>query len=46
MKQLTNEELLNVNAGAIRTWAIVAIGIFVFAAGVIDGYLRPLKCNS
>lgn len=46
MKQLTNEELLNVHAGAIKTWAVVAIGVFIFAAGVIDGYLRPLKCRS
>ena len=45
MKQLTNEELLHVNAGAINTWVAVAAGIFVFAVGVIDGYIRPLKCN-
>ena len=42
---LTKEELLEVKAGA--SWGVIATitGIVVFIVGVIDGYLRPLKCN-
>lgn len=45
MKELNNEELMNVSGGAVKIWALIGIGIFAFAAGVVDGYLRPLKCN-
>ncbi len=46
MKKLTNEELILVEGGAIK-WAIlaaIAAGI-TFLIGVIDGIVRPLKCN-
>lgn len=45
MRHLSEKELNNVSGGGIKTWAFIAVGIFVFATGVIDGYLRPLKCN-
>ena len=38
-------ELIKVEGGAIKGWLIVGAGIAVFIAGVIDGYLRPLRCN-
>ncbi len=43
---LTNEDLYNVKAGAIKAsvLALIAAGV-TFIIGVIDGYLRPLKCN-
>lgn len=42
---LTEQELTNIEGGAKYTIlaAIGAVGIFIF--GVIDGILRPLKCN-
>ena len=48
MKNLTNEELMNVDGGGIKLgigigFGIVAIGAFLI--GVIDGLVRPLKCN-
>lgn len=46
MKNLTNEELMNVNGGGLKLGlglGIVAIGAFLI--GVIDGLIRPLKCN-
>lgn len=43
--QLNQEELINIEGGAIRAWLIIGVGVAVFVAGVIDGYLRPLKCN-
>ncbi len=43
---LTDKELLNISGGSIKwTLALVAGTIITFIAGVIDGYLRPLKCN-
>ncbi len=43
---LTTEELLQVNGGAI-SWGLVSVlaGAIVFIIGVIDGYIRPLKCR-
>ena len=49
MKNLTNEELSNVNGGAIRIVAgkvLLGGGILTFIVGVISGYLRPLSCSS
>lgn len=43
---LSNEELELIDGGAVR-WSIgLAIGsIITVLIGIIDGYLRPLKCN-
>ncbi len=43
---LTNEDLYNVKAGAIKAsiLALIAAGVTCII-GVVDGYLRPLKCN-
>ena len=43
---LTKNELLSTYGGAINYGVITLIvsGI-IFLVGVIDGYLRPLKCN-
>lgn len=48
MKNLTNEELKCVNGGGFKLGigigaGIIAIGAFLI--GVIDGMIRPLKCN-
>ena len=46
MKELTTDELKKVNGGAITTklLALIPLGIS-FIVGLIDGYMRPLKCN-
>lgn len=46
MKQLTHDELKKIRGGGISTslLAFLPMGIS-FIVGVIDGYLRPLKCN-
>jgi len=46
MKELTKEELKKVSGGAISTklLALIPLGVS-FIVGLIDGYLRPLKCN-
>lgn len=43
---LDNKELLEIEGGAIK-WTIgVILGAFAsLLAGIIDGYLRPGKCN-
>ncbi len=43
---LTKDELLDINGGAV-TWTLATaiVSGIVFIIGVIDGYLRPLKCN-
>ena len=50
MKQLNDNELKSIIGGAGATaaaiWKIVGIiaGV-IFGIGVIDGYVRPLKCR-
>lgn len=45
MKKLTNKELLSVEGG-FGLWGIIGIvGGITFLIGVIDGFVRPLKCN-
>ena len=43
---LTNNEMLSINGGLV-SWSVIAlIGAAIsFITGIIDGYLRPLKCN-
>lgn len=43
---LKEQELENIRGGGIAHSVIGIIGaIGVFIAGVVDGILRPLKCN-
>lgn len=44
MKNMTNEELKKINGGGFGLGALLSAGL-VFIIGVIDGYIRPLKCN-
>ncbi len=46
MSVLSKKELQEINGGAISlgTGLLIGAGI-VFLIGVIDGYVRPLKCN-
>lgn len=42
---MNKNELINVKGG-ISKWVYLGIGsALAFVIGVIDGYLRPLKCN-
>ena len=46
MRHLEKEELLNISGGGFK-WGIgmiIAAGA-TFIAGIIDGILRPLRCN-
>ncbi len=46
MKDLTNEELQSINGGGIHVGFLMGLGAAVtFIIGVIDGLVRPLKCN-
>ena len=44
--RLKTEELFLIKGGAIN-WVVVGIvgTLITFFAGVVDGYLRPLKCE-
>lgn len=44
MHTLTKEELKDVNGGGVGAYLVIS-GIVVFVIGVIDGFLRPLKCR-
>lgn len=47
MKELTNEELINVNGGAVKSSVIAIIGAgIVFIVGFINGLRRPYSCSS
>ena len=41
---LEKEELLSINGGGAGLYAALVGGI-IFIIGVIDGSVRPLKCN-
>lgn len=44
MQKISNKELKNVKGGGAGTILLIIAGI-VFIIGVIDGYVRPLRCN-
>ena len=46
MKELNSIELNNISGGF--KWIIGGVigGILAFIVGVLDGFTRPLKCNS
>ena len=46
MKELNKNELMSIEGGgnAVAIGLAIAAGI-TFIIGVIDGYVRPLKCN-
>lgn len=47
MKQLNDNELKTINGGGFSIGAIFAIGgLVTFIIGILDGYVRPLKCNT
>lgn len=43
---LKKQELMAIKGGGISVglWTLIGAGV-VFLIGVIDGYVRPLKCN-
>lgn len=45
LKNLSNEELTNTTGGGWKTFALIGVGLFVLAAGIVDGYVRPLRCR-
>lgn len=46
MQKLQMSELKNINAGAITLGkGLIIVGAFTFIIGVIDGFIRPLKCK-
>lgn len=45
MKELNNEEMLNVKGGAFSLKVAAAIGgAVIFFIGIIDGIVHPKKC--
>lgn len=46
MKKLSDNELMNIEGGAIKAGLVIGIAAGVtFLIGLIDGIFRPLKCN-
>jgi len=45
MKELTKNELKNINGGGIGVGLLIGAGV-VFIIGVIDGFVRPLACRA
>ena len=45
--ELSNNQLIDINGGGYSKYAIYIVigGAITFLIGVIDGFLRPLKCN-
>ena len=44
MEKLNNKELKKISGGGLGLGILIGAGI-IFLIGVIDGYIRPLKCN-
>lgn len=44
MITLNKEELLDIRGGGLGILVGIA-GAIVFLIGLVDGYIRPLKCN-
>lgn len=45
MNRINDKELKAIKGGAgVGTYILIG-GLIVFIIGVIDGYVRPLKCN-
>ena len=44
MDKLEEKELKKISCGGLGTGLLIGAGV-IFLIGVIDGYLRPLKCN-
>ena len=45
MKELTDEELKQVNGGLSIIGCLGIVAGVIFIVGILDGYTRPLKCN-
>ncbi len=45
MKELNDKELMTINGGFGLGWGILIGAGITFIIGVIDGFVRPLKCN-
>ena len=46
MEKLNNNDLKKINGGGVSATVGILIGAgIVFLIGLIDGYVRPLKCN-
>ena len=45
MRELNNNELMTVNGGFSFGLGIAIGAGITFLLGVIDGYVRPLRCN-
>ena len=46
MEKLNKKNLMDISGGGISLGAGLLIGAgIVFIIGVIDGFIRPLKCN-
>ena len=47
MKELSLKEMKNVDGGVWITLGKIVVGFFgaTFVSGLIDGFLRPLKCR-
>ena len=44
MNKISKNELMNINGGGLGLGLLIG-GLVTFIIGVIDGYIRPLKCN-
>lgn len=47
MKELNNEEMMNVSGGGLSVSAMFGIigGAIVFLIGFVDGIIHPKKCS-
>jgi len=45
MKELNSKELFEINGGSHLAIGLALAAGITFIIGVIDGFVRPLKCN-
>ena len=44
MEKISNNELKQINGGGFGLGLLIG-GLATFVIGIIDGYIRPLKCR-
>lgn len=45
MRELDKKELMKINGGGFGLGLLIGAGV-VFLVGVVDGFVRPLKCHN
>lgn len=46
MRTLTDKEMMQMQGGLKMNLVVAVASVVTFLIGLVDGYMRPLKCNN